>query len=404
MPNVPRTTFTTTGYATAGSGGGATIIPADHGSGGRGGAPAPTAPGSSYADVPPPPGMQPAAPGTQGAIHTPYGDFVYSWQMPPEQQQQLTPEQREKFDSWLSQNEKRQQQTSSTQADIDKAEQRAEEARKAKDEADAEWARQQARIRPDMTESQRKLIEGTSEYQEAQRKAKAADEAYAAAQDAVTAAKTRQHDQDVQSHIDAEKPPPWVSGKSGQRYDRDAETLGKGLVKGVFEELGFPDVFGKPPTEWGIWKLGMGALGFGASLLEGQNGGAGYSGSGTSSSGGGGNVVESLLHGLIPQAPKTVSTGWTPPTADGGNNYGTGAAPYVTNVPQAPAAIPAMAASTPPANLPDAVQAAASAGGTLTVNQRYEGFNPSPQVADTIKEISHTTSAAQMFGGAGIPT
>lgn len=51
--------------------------------------------------------------------------------------------------------------------------------------------------------------------------------------------------------------PPKPSDKS----DKDAESLGGGLVKGIFQELGFPDVFGKAFTQFGSYKLGMGLLG-----------------------------------------------------------------------------------------------------------------------------------------------
>jgi hypothetical protein len=50
--------------------------------------------------------------------------------------------------------------------------------------------------------------------------------------------------------------PPAGSDKS----NTDAESMGKGLVKGVFQELGFPDVFGKAFTDRGLWKTLMAAL------------------------------------------------------------------------------------------------------------------------------------------------
>ena len=83
--------------------------------------------------------------------------------------------------------------------------------------------------------------------------------------------------------------------------DKDPEALGHGLVKGAFQELGFPDVFGKPPTEWGAYKLAMGGLGYGKSLLDwaGQGqGGTGSPGGGSAAPGGGGDpfaVLDSLF-------------------------------------------------------------------------------------------------------------
>jgi hypothetical protein len=50
--------------------------------------------------------------------------------------------------------------------------------------------------------------------------------------------------------------------KEKEKYDKDAQELGKGLVKGIFEGIGFTDdVFGTSFTEWGAWKLMMKGLG-----------------------------------------------------------------------------------------------------------------------------------------------
>jgi hypothetical protein len=85
----------------------------------------------------------------------------------------------------------------------------------------------------------------------------------------------------------------------GKTTDESAGSrIGEGLVKGVFQELGFPDVFGKPFTEWGIWKLAMGGLGFGAGLLE-QAMGGGQGGGQGGKSGGGGGLLAGAGGGLI---------------------------------------------------------------------------------------------------------
>lgn len=57
-------------------------------------------------------------------------------------------------------------------------------------------------------------------------------------------------------------------GKEFGNYANMSDALGRGLVQGIFQQLGFPDVFGKPFTEWGLWKLGMGALGFGLGVAD----------------------------------------------------------------------------------------------------------------------------------------
>jgi hypothetical protein len=36
----------------------------------------------------------------------------------------------------------------------------------------------------------------------------------------------------------------------------------------MFQELGFPDVFGKPFTQWGAWKMGMAGLNYGMGLAK----------------------------------------------------------------------------------------------------------------------------------------
>jgi hypothetical protein len=58
---------------------------------------------------------------------------------------------------------------------------------------------------------------------------------------------------------------PQTGGKGGET-GTTGEQMGKGIVKGIFQELGFPDVFNKSPSEWGISKLLMGLLGFGLNV------------------------------------------------------------------------------------------------------------------------------------------
>lgn len=71
---------------------------------------------------------------------------------------------------------------------------------------------------------------------------------------------------------------------------------------------------------------------------------------------------------------------------------------------------PPPAANTPAgvgSSTPTAVSTRDSGPGTtvsnpLTVNNTYQGFNPTPQVKDQVKQISSTTSAPAMAGGGGI--
>jgi hypothetical protein len=75
-------------------------------------------------------------------------------------------------------------------------------------------------------------------------------------------------------------PPQAKGGKAGGvKSDKDAEELGAGLVKGIFQGLGFTDdVFGTPFTEWGIWKLLTGGLSFGLNMLNGLGDAKGVNG------------------------------------------------------------------------------------------------------------------------------
>ncbi|GAA4296795.1 hypothetical protein [Mycobacterium paraffinicum] len=376
-------------FTTAGYGGGGGIFAAGHGEGG--GVPAPTAPGSNYASVPPPPGMQPAAPGTPDAIHTPFGDFVYSWQMPPDQSAKLSPEQRQRYDEWLRKQERQQEQTSNTQADIDRAQERLTQLQQKRDEADAELRRRDAEINKLPADAQ-KTARQDPEYQKAAQAAANADRAYAEAQNSLTNLKRRQHDEDTQQHIDAESPPPWVSRGGGDRSDSNAETLGKGLVKGIFQELGFPDVFGKPPIEWGIAKLAMGGLGWGLNLAQ-QAGGGGYGM--PTSGGGGGGILDSVLRGIPGLMPSRAQSGWSP--------YGR----QPGGAPSTPATAPAMAYSGTPANVPAAVTAAANTGPGLTVHAPMSGVMDPGSAGKFVNRIlsgsQFGTSAPVLSGGGGIP-
>jgi hypothetical protein len=68
------------------------------------------------------------------------------------------------------------------------------------------------------------------------------------------------------------------AGAGGAGGVPGAQEFGGDLISGMFQELGLPDVFGKPFTQWGLWKTGMGALKFGLGLAQAM-GGAGAGGS-----------------------------------------------------------------------------------------------------------------------------
>jgi len=55
-------------------------------------------------------------------------------------------------------------------------------------------------------------------------------------------------------------------GGAGGGGGPSGQELGQSIISGMFQELGFPDVFGKPFTQWGAWKMGMGALQYGMGI------------------------------------------------------------------------------------------------------------------------------------------
>lgn len=133
------------------------------------------------------------------------------------------------------------------------------------------------------------------------------------------------------------------SDAGGSDSSSQGEQLGHGLVKGLLQELGIPDVFGKSPLEWGSVKLGMGALNWGMGLMKQL--GAGGAGMAAGDMAGGGSMAGGMgglgdaLSGLFPA--DVLSSAPEMPHA------GTGAPPG----PVPPAAAPP-AVSVPPAAHP----------------------------------------------------
>jgi GNAT superfamily N-acetyltransferase len=388
-------------YTGGGGGGGVEQVDTRTGGGGGGtpGTPgqpkasAPTAPGSSYASVPPPPGMAPAPPGTPGAITTPYGDFQYTFDMPDSQKALLTPEQRQTFDNWLNKYAKSIDRASDDQDAVNKANERLGELKDKRTEADEAWDKQveadrKAGLQPDMDDPSVKQLKDKKD---------AADKAYDDANDALTKAKGRQTDNATQAQIDAEGIPPWQKAQKDKTTpgDANAQTLGKGLVQGIFQELGFPDVFGKPFTEWGAWKLAMGGAGYGMGLLQnmsrlGPGGPSLGTYQDTGQPGSTGSPVGGLLSGIFPGIDKLFQpepynpgvtappSGPTPAAGVVGGLFGT------TGPPPGPAAAPA----------------GNTGGPGLTVNQNNFGIMSPPEVHQTVQAAAHSTSATATAGGA----
>jgi hypothetical protein len=78
--------------------------------------------------------------------------------------------------------------------------------------------------------------------------------------------------------LGTEKDPIYTSSTEGEGKggaDQYGQQLGQSIVSGMFQELGFPDVFGKPFTQWGAWKMGMAGLNYGMGLAQMMGGPAG---------------------------------------------------------------------------------------------------------------------------------
>jgi hypothetical protein len=99
--------------------------------------------------------------------------------------------------------------------------------------------------------------------------------------------------------------------KSSSRESSIGSQLGSGLLKGIGQELGFGDLFGKSPMDWGLVKLATGLMGWGigeanawGDAITGQGGAAG-------GAAGGGGALSGLLGGLLPGA-KSILPGVNP--------------------------------------------------------------------------------------------
>ncbi len=141
------------------------------------------------------------------------------------------------------------------------------------------------------------------------------------AQEAADRAHARVTQSQTDDQIASEKPAPGAPKEGGEgKGGKLGSDLGSGLIKGVLQELGFPDVFGKFFTEWGIFKLGMGALGFGLNVLhdKGLLGGPGGPGQASPDQAGPGQAGPGVPPGSVPGVSDQVPAGdgGPPPAAD----------------------------------------------------------------------------------------
>jgi len=139
----------------------------------------------------------------------------------------------------------------------------------------------------------------------------------------------------------------------------EAEQLGRGLVSGIFQELGLDDVFGKPFTEWGAWKLATGGANYAMGLAQNM----GTQGPVGAPAGGVGGVLSALFPGLTQLGSLGQQT-----------QHGTTA-----GAPPGPSGVAsAMAPSESPVNVPTAAQIGPQGG--VTLNQFNSGITTPDQV------------------------
>jgi hypothetical protein len=253
--------------------------------GGGGDRDAPAAPG----DRPPPhsEGARAAA-DTPGAVSTRFGYYVYP---SLDNLMGMTVKQAHDFIEWLHAAERAQENLTKDTTSLDKAIQdqintaeRLRQAREAvtgiEDQYKDSLAKMTAQQRRDWEENFKPYKDAMAEL----RKATTADEA---ATTAVTNAKRAQHDAIIDQTEKELAPAPGTKEKTTP--DENAASMGAGLVKGMAQELGFGDVFAKPPWEWGIWKLFAGGASFALNLanMVGEAGGVGGKWKGTGGPGAG---------------------------------------------------------------------------------------------------------------------
>ena len=187
-------------------------------------------------------------------------------------------------------------------------------------------------------------------------------------------------EREILANFDGPPKPP--KGK-GQQVDKDAQKLGEGFVKGVFEGLGFGDIFGSDPTQWGIWKLLTGGLSYGMNLL----------GPGLSIPGGalGGNTTQSAAYGagnaVIPGVADLI-----PGLKPGGVEPSASVTPAMATS-QAPMAADGLSTGAPSINMTTNVN-----NNGMTTPQEYQNTWDNAHLAQN----RALPSAAPANGGAGL--
>jgi SLT domain-containing protein len=225
---------------------------------------------------PPPPGIEklivPA--GTPGAIPTPWGLVQFSFDFPDRGAGLgLSAGERKKLDDWIDKYRKALQTGANDLTNVHQLE--LEHATAAGRLAAAQdkmtklltpGALPESITAPVLADPKLKqefmergaMLEATKEYNAA-----LADETRTSK--ALTKANQDLEDNRIKQNLDIEAAP-----KESKKVtpDENAAAMGAGLIKGMAQELGFGDVFAKPPWQWGIWKLFAGGASWGLNLLN----------------------------------------------------------------------------------------------------------------------------------------
>ena len=172
-------------------------------------------------------------------------------------------------------------------------------------------------------------------------------------------------------------------GKSS-KSDALGSQLGSGLLKGIGQELGFGDLFGKSPMEWGLFKLAAGVAGYGLNLGNAWAdnklaGGQGGGGGGAPMPGGGGGVG---LGGLLQAIPGVRS--FVNPAASAPNTVGPNVQP-----------VNGMPGQSRPDDAPNL------APGQVSNTFNIQAQNP-PAAAQTFSHLTNSNGFQNSMGTAGI--
>ena len=316
--------------------------------------------GAPVLGAPPgPPGAVPGVPGSDmpKPVNTPYGDTtVYDpynnrppWSMTPEE-----------FQNWKNDWDKRVLRDKRRNRDLGEWDERIQDLIKAAQEAEEQVAKDrvvvataeanaQAAAEALGNDSPLKTLRADERYKADKKKLEQSIDRAEDAWDKVEDAKENKTDAFEQARIDSEDPYPKAPGsdKKGQwDTDKNAEELGRGLVSGVLQGLGFDGSLFENPLDWGIWKLFTGGVNFGAGLLKNMDPaamGAGTSTAGAAAGGGGGSVLGGLFQGMMPGVGELFRPAGNTPAAPSpaasvtaatarSDNPGVGPAAYTTNI------------------------------------------------------------------------